>query len=214
MFLVSQVVSCKYLQVWYLPGYHLSVLMLMQWTPSTTNQLSHWITYWSLLLTPILLFILHCCQGQPTGHHQVQASDSIIWNCYNYTLPHSAKEPLVCQFICSISECNKRMICARPICNANVHATSDGCYIWIVTLVVVCAALSNNKTINVWFYLRVKWICMHARASGQVIKIEYEPKLLVFVFNHCTMAGLSTTEGVTILLPLITGGTDVWTHLW
>ena len=51
-------------------------LMLMQWTPSTVNcdQLSHWITYWSLLLTTILPLSLQCHQGQPTsqqGHHQV-----------------------------------------------------------------------------------------------------------------------------------------------
>ena len=47
--------------------------MLMQWTPSTVNQLSHcWITYWSLLLTTILLLTLHCCRLiSQQGHHQV-----------------------------------------------------------------------------------------------------------------------------------------------
>ena len=45
-----------------------------------------------------------------------------------YTLPHSTRKPLVCQFRCSISECNKRIV-TQPICNANVCATSGGCYI-------------------------------------------------------------------------------------
>ena len=64
-----------------------------------------------------------------------------------YTTP-SSKEPLVCQFRCSISECNKQFV-TQPICNASVCATSGGCYIWNVTLWWFTHAQSNNKTINI-----------------------------------------------------------------
>ena len=78
-------------------------------------------------------------------------------HCHSYTTLHlllvlnstpSSKEKLLCQFRCSISECNKQFV-TRPICNASVCVTSGGCYIWIDTLWWFAHAQSNNKTINV-----------------------------------------------------------------
>ena len=74
---------------------------------------------------------------------------NIINNTFIISTP-SSKEPLVYQFRCSISECNKQFV-TRPICNPNVRTTSGGYYTsellhswWFAQV------QSNNKTINAW----------------------------------------------------------------
>ena len=119
--------------------------------------------------------------------------DKATFSFVIYSTP-SSKEPLVCQFRCSISECNKWFV-TQPICNTNVCATSGGCYIWIVSL---CACAENNKTINVWLF----GICTHLLLVS-LIKIEHSAFGLMVIFYQldrklvCTNSMLHTEPYIT-----------------
>ena len=101
-------------------------------------------------------------------------------------LPHSAKESLVCKFRCSISECNKRFV-TRPICNANVCATSGGvdvlnCYTrggLRMRRVIICTRTRNYPSVcaHVIIY------CFLACALGLVLWGSWKDKHLYFYYN-------------------------------
>ena len=115
----------------------------------------------------------------------VQYTCVIVWKCHRmscglfvstYCYP-SSKEPLVCQFRCSISdwECNKWFV-TQPICNADVCATSGGCYFWIVTLWWFAHVQSNIINVD----LRVT-LDLSTRAYGWVDKNRTRGQILVYI---------------------------------
>ena len=67
-----------------------------------------------------------------------------------YTLPSNAAESLVCQFRCSISECNKRFVMHDQFAMQihQVDVASKLLHSWWFA-----HAQSNNKTINVWLFM-------------------------------------------------------------
>ena len=96
-----------------------------------------------------------------------------------YTLPHSAMEPLVCQFKCSISECTNDLLHSQFAMQTyvlhQVDVASELLHSWWFA-----HAQSNNKTINVWLFMK-HWICLHSLPVS-LIKIEHLAFGLVFYF--------------------------------
>ena len=106
---------------------------------------------------------------------------------YCYNIPsHSAKELLVCQFRCSISECNKRFV-TQPICNANVCATSGGCMLHLncYTHGGLCMCRVITKQLMYGSSRMQHWIYPHS-LSVSLIKQTTQPLASCSVYINLT----------------------------
>ena len=103
-----------------------------------------------------------------------------------YTLSHSAMEPLVCQFRCSILECNKRFV-TRPICNAkHIRYIKRMLHLNCCTRGGLC--MHRVITNNSFMALHVT-LDLYVWASGRVHKNRTRGRITITCYSETCLSG-------------------------